>query len=134
MAFYELKLVFQAAAVAGACDRCFQGYGLGFRLRSHGARDASGVCKISKEAEFARIQFKRLGESPSALTIPQSSARRRRKENNQKHHFVPDYFQSRPTICFKLAIDSPQVAARGSIRVESSAVPDSSQVRLPLSG
>jgi hypothetical protein len=65
MAFYELKLVFQVAAVAGLAIGAFGVTGLvsGCVLMVQETRLA--LQNISEEAEFARIQFKRLAETPS---------------------------------------------------------------------
>jgi Protein of unknown function (DUF2721) len=65
MAFYELKFVFQAAAVAGLAIGAFGVTGLvsGCVLMVHETRLA--LQNISEEAEFARIRFKRVAETPT---------------------------------------------------------------------
>jgi len=65
MAFYELRLVFQAAAVAGLAIGAFGVTGLvsGCVLMVQETRLA--LQNISEEAEFARIQLNRLAEIPA---------------------------------------------------------------------
>jgi Protein of unknown function (DUF2721) len=67
MAFYNLKFVFQAAAVAGLAIGGFGVSGLvsGCILMVQETRLA--LQNISEEAEFARIRFKRLADTPSGL-------------------------------------------------------------------
>ena len=70
MAFYQLRFVFQAAAVAGLAIGAFGVTGLvsGCVLMVHETRLA--LQNISEEAEFARVRFKHLAETPS---IPDAS-------------------------------------------------------------
>ena len=66
MAFYDLKFVFQAAAVAGLAIGAFGVTGLvaGCILMVQETRLA--LQNISEEAEFARIRFKHFAETPPA--------------------------------------------------------------------
>lgn len=64
MAFYELKIVFQAAAVAGLAIGAFGVAGLVFGCVLMVQETRLALQNISEEAEFARIRFKRFGEAP----------------------------------------------------------------------
>lgn len=63
MAFYDLKFVFQTAAVAGLAIRAFGVTGLVWGCALMVQETRLALQNISEEAEFARIRFKHLAES-----------------------------------------------------------------------